>query len=509
MAATDIVSATPRIDYLSRDYAGLRDAMLGYASAVFPDWQPASEGDIAMMLVELFAYMGDIQSFYVDRAQMENFLTTATQRESVLAIAYELGYTPTSGAPAKGTVTLVADVGVPATLLPAGTQFLTGRVEAVDGPIKFELDADTTVPVGATPAVTVVANVTEGETVTFAKIAESTGQPSQQYVLPNTGVYPATIRVFVEDVEGSTQIVDGTSVINAREWSRVDHLLDADFDENVFEAVLTTSDSTSIRFGDDINGAIPSTGLQVFTSFRHGFGSAGSVAAGQVYLVNDRSLRGIHILVDDNTQPQSGPMTGGADAESTDSIRYNAPRAYRTQGRAVTARDYRDIALGVEGVSKANVVAGTFTSVTLYITGADGGAPTQTLLDYVASKFTDSTKLMGVDVTVASPTFIPVNFGTSGTKVTVDLFTRYSQAAVKAAVRRAIKDYVGNLRFGQKLTVGKVYDVVSAVDGVNTVDIPVMARNDATQSGTVAITPRSWEVLTVGTINLDATGGVA
>jgi hypothetical protein len=497
--------ATPKPDYLSRDYAGLRDSLLTFASASFPDWQPASEGDFGLAMVELFSYMGDILSYYTDRAQMENYLATATQRASVLALAYQLGYTPTAGAPATGSLTFITDTTAPAVLVPAGTQITTGRIEALDGPVVFETDADVTVPAAGG---TVVATVTEGETVAYLKIGESTGFPGQAFVLPDTGVYPDTIKIYVESPGGSTSFTYAGTTVNALEWTREAHLLDAEGSDQSFESFLSSVDSTTINFGDDINGAIPATGLRIFTSYRHGNGSNGNVDLGAVYLINSRDLHGVHVSKDTNDVYISGPMIGGADPESNDSIRYNAPRAYRTQNRTVSAKDFRDLALSVEGVAKANVVVGTFTSVTVYITGPDAGAPTQTLKDLVASKFTDKT-LAGVTVTVASPTFIPVNFGSSGTPVTVELYDQYSQKAVKAQVRTAIKSFFNDLLYGNRLTVGEVYNVIKAVNGVRYIDIPIMARNDSAQSGTVTITPRPWEILTVGTINLSATGGVA
>lgn len=498
--------ATPKVDYLSRDYSGLRASLLDYAAQRFPDWQPATEGDFGLLMLELFAYMGDIQSYYTDRAQMENYISTATQRESVLGLAYGLGYKPTTSSPASGTVDLITAAGSPLVVVPAGTQLQTGRIDAIDGAITFETAADVTVVANGVAASTV--NVTEGESVAYTKIGESTGQPNQFLSLPHIGVYANTLRIFIEDTTGSTTFLYGDTTLNVREWVSVDHLLDADNVDHVFEVLYGSDDVVNLLFGDDINGAIPATGLQIFASYRHGYGASGNVGLGQVYLLNSRSLRGVSVATAADGTYVSGPMTGGADVETTDSIRYNAPRAYRTQNRAVNERDFRDIALGVEGVTKAFAVASTYTSVTVYITGPDGGAPTQTLKDFVAAKF-DGKTLVGVSVTVASPQFIPVNFGTVGTPVTIELYDQYSQAAVKANVLTAIRAFIANMSFGKRLTVGKIYDVIEGVEGVQYVDIPVMARNDATQSGTVKITPRVWEVLTAGTINLTATGGVA
>jgi uncharacterized phage protein gp47/JayE len=501
------------IDYLSRDYSGLRQSLLTFAQQNFPEWTPASEGDLGVMLIEAMSYVGDILSYYTDRAQLESYLPTATQRESILAIAYMLGYIPTSGNPAVGTVTL-ENRGPKAIVVPGGLQIHTGVVSTLDSPVVFEVndtedDALRTVPamVGSVPG-TLVVNVTEGETVEYLKIGESTGLPSQVFALPDPGVYPLTLRIFLESPSGSTQIPVGSTLVTVREWLRKDYLLEADSDELAFEANLAATDATSIMFGDGINGQVPPAGVQIYATYRHGSGAAGNVAAGQVYLINTTSIPEIHVAQAADETYLSSAMTGGADAESAERIRYNAPRAYRTQYRAVTRNDFRDLALGVEGVAKANVLVGSFTSVVVYITAADGGLPSETLKDVVAQRLQDAA-LAGVDVTVANPSYVPVNFGSVAEPIQVEVWPQYSQKNVKAGIRTAINTYVTNMEFGAKLTVGEIFQLIRDVEGVRYVDITMVARNDTLQTGTQTINPRPWEILTVGALNIFATGGVA
>jgi uncharacterized phage protein gp47/JayE len=503
--------AVPKPDYLSRDYQGLRQSLLQYAQQVYPEWQPSSEGDFGMVMVELFSYMGDILSYYTDRAQFENYLPTATQRDSILNLAFMLGYTPNSGAPATGTVPLTTDKGTPATVVPAGTQITTNRVDTLDGPVVFETDEDVSIPAnpaGTIPAVN--ATVTEGTSEIFQYLGESTGLPSQTFLLPHTGVYSETIRIYIEDGTGSTIISPGTAQVVAREWIRVDKLLEADDADKVFESRFNAS-STNVYFGDDINGAIPATGLRVYASYRHGFGAAGNVAVGAVRLLNTTGVDGLGV-VKVATDAQGGflstAMTGGADPESDDSIRFNAPKVYRTQNRAVTEQDFLDIALGTQGVSKASVLSGTFTSVTIYVTGADGGAPSETVKKAVAERLAGKT-LAGVDVTIAAPTFITVNFGKAGENISVVIDKTYSNKAVRSAIIRNLRAYVRAMPFGEKMSVSNIYQVFMDVEGVKAVDINVMARADSPQTGTSMITPKPWEVFAPGLIYFAVTGGVA
>ncbi len=77
----------PPIDYTSRDYAAFRQDMIDAIPTRLPEWTSRSPNDFGITLIELFAYMGDILSFYGDRIANEAFLETATLRSSVLKIA--------------------------------------------------------------------------------------------------------------------------------------------------------------------------------------------------------------------------------------------------------------------------------------------------------------------------------------------------------------------------------------------------------------------------------------
>jgi hypothetical protein len=495
--------AVPKPDYLSRDYAGLRQSMLQYGQQVFPEWQPASEGDFGMAMVETFAYMGDIISYYTDRAQFENYLPTATQRDSILNIAFMLGYVPNSGTPATGTVPLTTDSGTTALdrrTVPAGMQITTSRVESLDGPIVFEVNEETVLPTNPSgSAVPVSVSVTEGTTVEFQYIGESNGQPSQIFLLPNTGVYRDTIQIFVEDGGGSVKINEGAAnEVTVSEWVRVERLLEGDDNDKIYEARYTST-ATHIYFGDDINGAIPATGLKVYATYRHGVGATGNVGAGLVRMINTRGQQGlgsIKVATDGDGVFLSTAMTGGADPESDDSIRANAPRVYRTQERVVTEQDFIDVALGTEGVASANAVVGTFTSVTLYITPEDGGAPGEALKQAVADRL-DGKTLAGVTVSIGSPQFVPVNFGTSGNPIRIEVKRGISLKNVRAAAKREIRAAVAKLDFGDVLAVNRIYKALDNIKGVVNVDIDVMVRADAaSQTGTARITPKDWEMFT-------------
>jgi hypothetical protein len=89
------------IDYLSKDYAGFRQALLDFIPARLPAWTERSEADLGMTLVELFAATADNLSYVQDRVANEAFLGTATQRRSVAGHLALIGYQMDEGASAQ------------------------------------------------------------------------------------------------------------------------------------------------------------------------------------------------------------------------------------------------------------------------------------------------------------------------------------------------------------------------------------------------------------------------
>jgi hypothetical protein len=114
------VGRQPVIDYVTKDYEGFKQAMLGQIPVLLPNWTDRSESDFGVVLIELFAYVADILSYYQDRVANEAFLATATQRRSVTELLRLIDYQIDPGLAASAHIhfDLAADLAVPAASLP-------------------------------------------------------------------------------------------------------------------------------------------------------------------------------------------------------------------------------------------------------------------------------------------------------------------------------------------------------------------------------------------------------
>ncbi|WP_435009545.1 baseplate J/gp47 family protein [Tundrisphaera lichenicola] len=118
--------ADPRIDYLARDYASLRRALLDFLTLRVPGFDETNEADLAVTLAELFAYAGDQLSYMQDAVANERYLDTARQRRSVKRHARLVDYRMHDGLAARTFLFFEVASGVPGTVkLPIGTAVAT------------------------------------------------------------------------------------------------------------------------------------------------------------------------------------------------------------------------------------------------------------------------------------------------------------------------------------------------------------------------------------------------
>lgn len=115
------IGSAPLIDYMAKDYASFRQALLDLIPTLAPDWLERNPADLGIALVELLAYAGDQLSYYQDATANETYLDTARQRISVRRHARLIDYQIHDGASARAFV----HVGVDSPgIIPAATPVL-------------------------------------------------------------------------------------------------------------------------------------------------------------------------------------------------------------------------------------------------------------------------------------------------------------------------------------------------------------------------------------------------
>ena len=139
---TPVSNIPVSIDYTSRDYYALRDALIRRVQErTGGKWTGNDPSDFGVALVETFAYMGDLINYYIDRIANESYLGTATQRQNVLNLASMLGYTAGGYTSATVNVTLTNSINV-------GYRGQIGATQLTGGTARLVIPNDNTFSVG-------------------------------------------------------------------------------------------------------------------------------------------------------------------------------------------------------------------------------------------------------------------------------------------------------------------------------------------------------------------------
>ena len=158
-----------------------------------------------------------------------------------------------------------------------------------------------------------------------------------------------------------------------------------------------------LRFGDGLLGLIPTTPLTA--TYRVGNGRSGNVPAeaiGNLFgvaLADLGKITRVHNLL---------PAGGGMPRESLDHVRLNAPQAFRTQSRAVTAEDYATLAAQYPDVQQA---VGTWRSVgsfsTLFLAVLrQSGQPVDAAFQAGLFAFLEPYRMIGHDLAIEPLRFV-------------------------------------------------------------------------------------------------------
>lgn len=493
----------PSFDYTSRDYLSIRQDILDRASRLVPEWTSRNPSDFGMVLVDLWAYIGDILHYYVDRAAAETYLETATQKSSVLALANLLDYRPLFQTSSSGTVTVSATdpVHTGTITIPANTGFVAPATDNL--PIVY-FTSTSAVTMGPSVA-SVAVPVEEGKyqnleapVQSVTRLSTSNGTAGQRFNLRYTGAVASSVSVYV--YEGA--VVGG--VPTAVQYNYSSALENEASTTTSFGLEVTADGVMQVIFGNGVNGKIPNAGAEIKVSYRYGQGVAGNISSGRVTLYDTGSA------VSNTTISSSSAMVGGTDSESIESMRANIPLLFRTQDRAVSLQDFKDLALRVPQVAKATcTVAGS--TVTVYgipyqadyeSYGSSTIAVSSLLQSGIVSYFEPRTVVGASVVAASSVTLNPVNI-----TATVYVKPEYVAQWVKTSVEDALNELFTfeAVSFGQTLSLGEVYRTIYAVDGVDYATISVFSLTSGVSN---TITAAAANLLRKGTVSLTTSGGI-
>jgi len=144
MAEIKNVNGRVMVDYMARDYDSLLQAMRELIPSILPEWADyTSEADYGNALLQLFAHMGDVLSYYQDRIANESFLGTAQTRRSIIHHLRLIGYRLSTASPAAASLMLTVPKAVNDTItISKGNAFAT-KSQKDKRSVRFEYTGET------------------------------------------------------------------------------------------------------------------------------------------------------------------------------------------------------------------------------------------------------------------------------------------------------------------------------------------------------------------------------
>ena len=279
------------------------------------------EGSGMNALLDVLAYNTHYLGFNANMLANEMFLDSASLRSSVVSHAKMLGYEVSSPRAPVATVNVTLNTSNGIATMPAGTAFTT----SVDG-VSFQFvtindvtgqNTGNTIPFDGT-------KIYEG-TYTKTKYLVDSNDVDQRFMLTDVRADTTTLTVKVQNSATDTTTTTYTKATDITQLSSV---------STVYFLQEVDGGRFEIYFGDGATSKAVEDGNIVVLSYV----ITNKTAANGAAAFSSPSA------IDGNTNitiTTVANAVGGGEPETISSIKLNAPLDYATQGRAVTAEDYK------------------------------------------------------------------------------------------------------------------------------------------------------------------------
>jgi hypothetical protein len=337
--------ANNSISLVNLDFDGLKASLKTYLKAQpqFTDYD--FDGSNMSVLLDILSYNTHLNAFYMNMAVSEMFLDSAQLRNSVISRAKELNYIPRSAKSSEAQINVrFPQTGLSVLSIPSGTKF-TGK--SGNGTFTYTTNQSHVIyPSGG--YFTANLNIYEGIYISDAFVVDSSIE-AQRFVMTNDNIDTDSMVVLVSENNGQTNTY----------FNLAPNLYGLTSNSTIYFLQSTEDTRYEIVFGDGVFGRKPLNNALVYTTYRTCSGSFADGSTNFTLDDNIGAINGLGSFLSPSITVFGKGSSGGASAETIDSIRYNAPRHYQTQDRAVTMSDFKNMVLGnFTEVKTVNVFGG-------------------------------------------------------------------------------------------------------------------------------------------------------
>ena len=313
-----------RLRVTELDFDNIKDNLKTFlkAQTEFKDYD--FEGSGMNILLDTLAYNTHYLGFNANMVANEMYLDSADIRKNVVSLAKMLGYTPSSAKSSIADVDITLNNATGSTVtMNKGTSF-TSSIDNTT--YQFVTNQDLTIsPQDGVYKFSNV-NLYEGTLVTFRYTVDST-DVDQKFVIPSVTADTSTLKVTVQNSSTDTTL---------NTYTLASGLRSLDNTSKAYFLQETDTGKFQVYFGDDVIGKKLSDGNIVILEYIVTNKADSNGASSFTLSSSVGGFTDVSITTNSNAQ-------GGAEPETKESIRFNAPLQYTSQDRAVTTTDYETL----------------------------------------------------------------------------------------------------------------------------------------------------------------------
>lgn len=282
------------------------------------------ESSTMQVLLNLLAYNTYMNSYYLNMVGNEMFLDSAQIRSNVISRAKMLGYTPRSsqGSTAVVNIVITPDDAPANITIAENTKFRS----TIDGKQYIFVNPEAkVVNANSSGVYSTNLSITEGRPFAFSYTVSSLNPT--RYIIPANNVDLTSLKVTVQETAASSSV---TTYIKATNLEGITA------NSTVYFVEEDSEERYELFFGDNVLGKALNDGNVVNISYRvcNGIETLNASTFSNVDTISGYS--DINLTTVSNAQ-------GGANKETIQSIKFNAPKSYSAQNRAVTKNDYKTL----------------------------------------------------------------------------------------------------------------------------------------------------------------------
>jgi hypothetical protein len=488
------------LNYTNQDFWSMKSRLIDFIKERFADsFNDFVESDLAIMLIENWAFIADTLSFKIDQIANEIFIDSVSEVDNAFRLALLVGFHPQPPIAARSMWSATINNLLETDLFISTPVSIP--ISTDEGPKTIELFAadrfgqpifgeDIVISKGTFLNTSIVG--LEGTTI--EQFATGSGEINQVIEL---GSYPVIWKSIQVKVDGS-------------DWTHVDFFTDSQ-PRKEFRVEYDPNYRAFVIFGNNRAGMIPSPGSEIIVKYRQGGGVAGNIVTGVIDYQKNYIVPGFNFRIPVNFRNYTKGEFGYS-GDTIDDIKRKLPQWIRTQNRIVSGDDIEifanQFATEFNGqIGKAKAVLRNHgcaaNVIDLYILtrdGQDGLIESENGLKVELMEALETKKMLTDKICIKDGVVVECDVNID---ITMDKFYRKFEEEFREKVLRRVKGFfsLNHWDYGKTL---KAIDLVKAMSDIPEItSMEINFQTDSEDNSGEIVTTRFYEIIRPGAIDIN------